>query len=104
MYNSLLGKALNIPMNAFYYVYFLSDCATGTHHYVGYTSLKPAERLAVHNSGSVSHTSKFRPWRITAAIAVDSEVNAIELEKYFKTHSGRAFANKHLFPQEVASS
>ena len=67
-------------MSKFHYVYFLTDCATGTHHYVGYTSLKPSERLAVHNSGSVPHTSKFRPWQITAAIAVDSEAKAIELE------------------------
>jgi len=82
-------------MGKFYYVYFLTDCATGTHRYVGYTSLKPVERLAVHNSGSVPHTAKFRPWRITAAIAVDTELKAIELEKYFKSHSGRVFATKH---------
>ena len=82
-------------MSKFHYVYFLTDGATGTHHYVGYTSLKPSERLAVHNSGSVPHTSKFRPWQITAAIAVDSEAKAIELEKYFKSHSGRIFAAKH---------
>lgn len=82
-------------MSKFHYVYFLTDCATGTHHYVGYTSLKPSERLAVHNSGAVPHTSKFRPWQITAAIAVDSETKAIELEKYFKSHSGRVFAAKH---------
>ena len=82
-------------MTKFYYVYFLTDCATSSHHYVGYTSLKPAERLAVHNSGSVPHTSKYRPWRINAAIAVDSEEKAIALERYFKSHSGRAFANKH---------
>jgi len=85
-------------MEKFSYVYFLSDCATGTHHYVGHTSLKPAARLEVHNAGKVPHTSKFRPWRITAAIAVESEQIAISLEAYFKTHSGRAFANKRLFP------
>ena len=32
-------------MTKFYYVYFLTDCETSSHHYVGYTSLKPAERL-----------------------------------------------------------
>ena len=52
--------------SVFYYVYMLSDCATHTHHYVGMTSLKPAERLAIHNAGSVPHTSKFRPWEIDA--------------------------------------
>lgn len=33
------------PTSKFHYVYFLTDCATGTHHYVGYTSLK-------HNIGA----------------------------------------------------
>ena len=55
----------------FYYVYMLSDCATHTHHYVGMTSLKPAARLEVHNSGSVPHTSKFCPWEIDAVVAVN---------------------------------
>lgn len=81
----------------FYYVYMLSDVATGTHHYVGMTTLKPAERLAVHNSGAVTHTSKFRPWEIDAAIAVRDKTTAAKLEKYFKSGAGRAFANKHLF-------
>lgn len=82
----------------FYYVYMLSDVATHTHHYVGMTALKPAERLAVHNAGSVPHTSKFRPWEIDAAIAVKNKETAASLEQYFKTGAGRAFANKRLFP------
>lgn len=80
---------------SFYYVYFLTDIATGAHHYVGQTSLKPVERLAVHNSGRVPHTSKYRPWKMSAAIAVDSHEKALALEKYFKSHSGRAFATRH---------
>ena len=79
----------------FHYVYFLTDVATSTHHYVGKTSLKPSERLAYHNSGKVPHTAKYAPWRITAAIAVDSAEKAVELESYFKSHSGRVFATKH---------
>ena len=31
-------------MSKFHYVSFLTDCATGTHHYVGYTSLHFASR------------------------------------------------------------
>ena len=79
----------------YFYVYFLADVATGEHRNVGQSSLKPAERLKWHNSGSVPHTAKYRPWKITAAIAVDSESKALELEHYFKSHSGRVFAAKH---------
>ena len=86
----------------FYYVYMLSDCATHTHHYVGMTSLKPAARLEVHNSGSVPHTSKFRPWEIDAVVAVKDKSTAASLEQYFKSGAGRAFANKHLFSSAVA--
>lgn len=64
----------------FFYVYMLSDCATHTHHYVGMTSLKPAQRLAVHNAGSVPHTSKFRPWEIDAVVAVKDKTTAASLE------------------------
>jgi len=53
---------MRIDHNMFYYVYMLSDVATHAHHYVGMTLMKPIERLAVHNSGSVPHTTKFRPW------------------------------------------
>ena len=86
----------------FYYVYMLSDCATRTHHYVGMTSLEPAERLAIHNAGSVPHTSKFRPWEIDAVVAVKDKSTAAALERYFKSGAGRAFANKHLFCQATA--
>ena len=82
-------------MASFHYVYFLTDVATSSHHYVGQTSLKPSERLAYHNAGKVPHTAKFAPWKVTAAIAVESRDKALALEEYFKSHSGRVFAAKH---------
>lgn len=89
-------KRMSRSMTGFYYVYMLSDVATRTHHYVGITAdLK--QRLEHHNAGQVLHTSKFRPWQIDAAVAVRSKSVAAELEKYFKSGSGRAFANRHLF-------
>jgi len=82
-------------MSKFYYVYMLIDTMSETHHYVGYTeNLK--ERLAMHNAGRVPHTAKYKPWRIQTAIALDSKEKAVTLEIYLKTHSGRAFAEKHL--------
>ena len=83
-------------MTGFYYVYMLSDVATRTHHYVGMTE-DIENRLAKHNAGQVPHTSKFAPWTIDAAIAVRDKTTAAQLERYLKSGSGRAFANKHLF-------
>lgn len=74
----------------------LSDVATRTHHYVGMTE-DIENRLAKHNAGQVPHTSKFAPWTIDAAIAVRDKTTAAQLERYLKSGSGRAFANKHLF-------
>jgi len=79
----------------FYYVYILRDVTTGMHHYTGVTH-DLQERFAMHNAGHVPHTSKYAPWEIHSAIAVQSEEQASELEKYFKSHSGRECALKHL--------
>ena len=67
-------------MSNFYYVYMLSDKATRTHHYVGMTKDLDSH-IAKHNAGQVSHTSKFAPWIIDAAIAVrDKKVAAYHLK------------------------
>ena len=76
-----------------YYVYFLRSVSRPTKTYVGHTEDVTA-RLAVHNSGSVPSTARFRPWEIIAFLAVSDEQKAIELERYFKTGSGHAFWHK----------
>lgn len=74
------------------FVYILeSEC--GQHFYVGVTENVGA-RLAVHNAGSVTHTSKFRPWRVRTYIAFSDEDRAFAFEKYLKSASGRAFSTK----------
>ena len=84
-----------MPTSHFHYVYILWDAATHTHFYVGHTS-DLAARLKTHNTGHVPYTSKYAPWEIHSAIAVQTEEQAYELEKYFKSHSGREWALKHL--------
>ena len=81
-------------MSKFYYVYMLTDMATGTHFYTGVTEDLQA-RLTKHNSGEVPHTSKFKPWRIETAVAFSSKEKAYAFEAYLKTHGGRAFAKRH---------
>ncbi|MBR2144093.1 MAG: GIY-YIG nuclease family protein, partial [Akkermansia sp.] len=84
-----------MPTSHFHYVYILWDASTHTHFYVGHTS-DLAARLKTHNAGHVPHTSKYAPWEIHSAIAVQTEEQASELEKYFKSHSGREWVIKHL--------
>jgi putative endonuclease len=79
---------------SFLYVYILESQVDHDRHYVGFSSDLNA-RLAKHNAGEVAHTSKYMPWRITTAIAFDSEEKARRFEKYLKSGSGRAFAKMH---------
>jgi predicted GIY-YIG superfamily endonuclease len=76
------------------YVYILKS-QDSEHFYVGITDDVPA-RLAKHNAGEVSHTSKYRPWRLKTYIAFSNQQQAVAFEKYFKSGSGRAFAKRHL--------
>jgi putative endonuclease len=76
------------------YVYIL-ESFEGQHFYVGITEELSA-RLAKHNAGDVSHTAKYRPWRVKTYIAFSNEKQAFEFEKYLKSGSGRAFAKLRL--------
>ena len=79
----------------FCYVYILRSVNHPDRHYVGFTDDLRA-RLIKHNSGSVSHTAKHRPWEIKRAVAFRDRPSGIAFERYLKTASGRAFAKNHL--------
>jgi len=77
-------------------VYLLQSISHPQQRYIGLTSnLK--ERLEAHNAGKSPHTSKFRPWRIVVAIRFDDDSKAVAFEKYLKSGSGHALANRHLW-------
>jgi len=76
------------------YVYILVS-QEDEHFYVGVTDDLKA-RLKKHNAGEVPHTSKYRPWKLKTYIAFSDEQKAFAFEKYLKSHSGRAFAQKRL--------
>jgi predicted GIY-YIG superfamily endonuclease len=82
-------------MDGFHYVYILSSLDEPSRHYTGLTD-DLQSRLRAHNAGQVPHTAKYRPWRIETAIAFQTREKAAAFEKYLKSHSGRAFASKHL--------
>ena len=77
------------------YVYILQCIAEPDRHYTGVTE-DLRNRLKDHNSGKVLHTSKFRPWRLNTYVAFSDPDRAYAFEKYLKSHSGRAFAEKRL--------
>ncbi len=76
-----------------WYVYFLK--LSNGNIYVGSTNdLK--RRFKSHQSGIVESTKAFFPVILKSYIAVDTECHARELEKYFKSGSGKAVAMKRL--------
>lgn len=77
------------------YVYILQSLADTEHFYTGITDDLRA-RLSTHNSGTVTHTAKHRPWCIKSYIAFTDQERAFAFEKYLKSASGRAFAKKRL--------
>ena len=81
---------------AMYYVYLIRSECQPTQTYIGQTAdLK--KRMASHNSGANTHTSKFRPWKLVCYTAFDKKDKAIAFEKYLKAGSGHAFANRHFW-------
>jgi predicted GIY-YIG superfamily endonuclease len=79
----------------FFYVYILQSEKAPATFYVGFTE-DLRGRLPAHNSGSVPHTAKSRPWKIKTAVAFTDRERALEFERYLKSASGRAFAKKRL--------
>ena len=82
--------------STFYYVYIIQSLTDPKRFYTGYTE-KIENRLKDHNSGKNKHTAKHKPWRIKTAIAFTDRQKAMDFEKYQKSHSGKAFANKRLW-------
>jgi predicted GIY-YIG superfamily endonuclease len=68
----------------------------GLNNYVGYTSDLKA-RLKSHNQGKSKHTGKYSPWELITYVAFSEQSKALAFEKYLKSHSGKAFANKRLW-------
>lgn len=77
-----------------WYVYFLQ--LTNGDIYVGSTNdLK--RRVESHGRGQVVSTKAYLPATLKSYVAVNAEDTAHKLEKYFKSGSGKAFANKRLW-------
>ena len=78
-----------------FYVYLLRSESHTSQVYTGYTE-DLRQRLAEHNSGKSPHTSQYRPWGLETYLAFSDRNQAQAFERYLKTGSGIAFANKRL--------
>jgi predicted GIY-YIG superfamily endonuclease len=74
-----------------WYVYFL-ELKNGD-IYVGSTD-DLRRRVADHNKGLVISTKPLLPASLRSYVAVQTELRARQLERYFKSGSGKAFAKK----------
>lgn len=77
-----------------WYVYFLQ--LRNGDIYVGSTN-DLRRRLESHRSGYVTPTRAYLPGILKTYIAVETEANARQLERHFKTGSGKAFASKRFW-------
>jgi len=78
------------------YVYLIESTGDAPQRYVGTTS-DLRRRLAEHNAGKSPFTSQFKSWRLVTYIAFSDKRRAPEFERYLKSGSGHAFANRRLW-------
>jgi predicted GIY-YIG superfamily endonuclease len=78
-----------------WYVYIIRSRCFPEQEYTGATA-NLRQRISDHNAGKSPHTAKFAPWELRCYVAVPDKMRALDLEKYLKSHSGRAFAKKRL--------
>ena len=77
------------------FVYVLRNAGNPPRYYTGLTS-DVTRRCGEHNAGKCIHTAKHRPWSIDVVIEFGDERRAVAFERYLKSGSGVAFAQRHL--------
>lgn len=77
-----------------WYVYFLKSKSSDW-LYTGFTG-NLRQRVEDHNNGLNQSTKHYASFELEAYVAVQSKAKARELEKYFKTGSGRAVLYKRI--------
>ncbi len=79
-----------------HYVYLIKSVASPPQRYIGSTA-DLRKRLTDHNSGKSTHTAKFKPWELVTYVAFSNQAKAKSFERYLKSGSGHAFANRRLW-------
>ena len=82
-----------------WYVYVIRSIES-SYQYIGSTN-NVEKRLDEHNRGETKSTKPYMPLKLEAYVAVRTEAKARELEKYFKTGSGKAILKKRILTDEA---
>lgn len=69
-----------------YYIYVLKSLKDGK-NYIGHTQ-NTTKRLLQHNKGVVKSTQYRKPFKIIYTEIFNTELDAVNREKYLKTHKG----------------
>ena len=77
------------------FVYVLCNTEPRPRYYVGITA-DVAARLTDHNEGRCRHPAAGRPWHVDIVIEFGDQRRAVAFERYLKSGSGCAFAQRHL--------
>ncbi len=77
------------------YVYILQSLSEPDRFYTGLCK-DVRSRLNAHNAGQSHHTSKYKPWKLVSCHWFEEPQTAAAFERYLKSGSGRAFAQKRL--------
>ena len=96
-FSGLVGWGFGLILGSVHYVYLLRSTSHPEQRYVGLADDLRA-RLGQHNAGEVPHTAKFRPWALQSYSAFLTREQASRFERYLKSGSGQAFANRRLWP------
>jgi len=75
-----------------FYVYILQSEKDKSRYFGVTEDLK--RRLSEHNSGSAKYSDSKRPYKLIWYCAFVDKIKAYNFEKYLKSSSGHAFANK----------
>jgi putative endonuclease len=79
-----------------FYTYILENLQRPGARYIGHTT-ELRQRLTGHSAGKCPHTAKLRSWKLKFYCAFKSLALAQTFERYLKSGSGHAFANKHFW-------
>jgi len=82
-----------------YYVYILQSKRDRS-HYVG-TTKDLRKRVQEHNRGEVRFTAPKVPYVLVWYCAFPTKKQALDFERYLKSGSGIAFAQKRLLPPKL---
>ena len=79
-----------------YYTYILETITNPKRRYIGHTA-DLRKRLEPHHSGQNRSTARYRPWKLKLYLVFESRDLARGFERYLKSGSGHAFANRHFW-------